>query len=191
MTIQRDQYVKDRYKTRKLSNDCCSHCRDPTKDNDVRVAIDRFDLLWASKVIQNRLTNDWFKDVRKIDNQLISVARQLRSLAPTDPAVASINVELLSLSQARSALRPIQKALDRRTKSSATHPLFAERIAACIAAYQAAAQASVAAPEHIQAICSAVINFQTTAGDEAEQAQDASADGFVSRVTELRSFSAL
>ena len=66
----RGQYSKERYKTRKLSNEFCTNCRNPENTTVVRPAIQRFNLLWASDVIQNRMCNDWYKDVKKIDVKL-------------------------------------------------------------------------------------------------------------------------
>ena len=121
-------------------------CREP--DLRPRTAIDRFAALWHNQVIQKRLATDWYKDVRKIDMGLSLAAGRIRQDAllalrgriagasasgvagdgkqPLD--LKSAYADIQTLANARSDLKPIQKAAARVTKTPGSPRFYVDGI---------------------------------------------------------------
>lgn len=134
-TTVRNQYQKDRYKSRKMSVEYCMCCRTP--ELAPRLAIDRFGALWHNDAIQLRLATQWYKEVRRIDIDLCKQFEKLQAcagLAAGHSQVREIIKAMRGLEQQRSSLKPIQKASARITEKSDGPQFYAEGIKQMLAA---------------------------------------------------------
>eukprot|EP00729_Bicosta_minor_P031372 gene31372-27609_t len=141
-----------------MSAEYCMCCREP--DLRPRSAIDRFAALWHNEIIQKRLSTDWYKDVRKIDMGLSLAAGRIRQhggavigkqsssaggkaeqqLQQQQPAgvrpaldLKAAYADIETLANARSALKPIQKAAARVTQINGSPTFYVDGIISSLA----------------------------------------------------------
>ena len=76
-TKVKEQYLMKDQKARQRKADgaWCVHCR--SESGVSRTKKDRFTLMWDDAIVRQRVSTDWYKDVRVIDEELIERARQL------------------------------------------------------------------------------------------------------------------
>jgi len=159
-TTVRNQYQKDRYKSRKMSVEYCMCCRTP--ELEPRLAIDRFDALWHTDAIQLRLATQWYKEVRRIDIELGKQSEKLQAcagLAAGHAQVKEIIKTMRGLEAARSSLKPIQKASARITEKTDGPQFYAEGIKKVLVACAEATRTAPIPASILKRLQTAVVNY--------------------------------
>ena len=170
-TTVRNQYQKDRYKSRKMSVEYCMCCR--TAELQPRLAIDRFDALWHNDAIQLRLATQWYKEVRRIDIDLKKQSEKLQAcagLAAGHPQIKEIIKTMRGLEVARSSLKPIQKASARITEKSDGPQFYAEGIKKVLAACEEATRTTPIPASILKRVQAAVVNYPLVISPQLEGA---------------------
>jgi hypothetical protein len=158
-TVRRD-YQRERYKSRRMSEEWCDACRGD--DLRVRSSLDRFNSLWGTESIRKRVLQDWYKDVKKVDTDLLNATKSLQA-SFVNPTKEGVEYHLRILEQMlsiRRQFKSIRKAEARLSKNKGSVVFYADGITAVIDVIAAAAATdpmSVTKPQ-IDALYSAVIS---------------------------------